>query len=240
MKNNMIRFFVLVLCVLFLLLSCETDTSETASDRTENNVTQTEQSEGRESVTDSLEERQSDISSDSESASERELSQSEKNALAKLTFYLGVKEYESVDRFSTLAEAIGEANAYAASYGLECLTLTVVIAGGDIGGDEGYREIMRERENCNTIEEVRAFREKLNSYSKEYHERLFQENISAFSVIEYTEIYHVGYSPWVKLTVPVDKLTEEALLALAESQSIGAITISDAEEAVDAETAMNE
>ena len=222
------RFLALLLCFLFLFVSCGDETpTETSAEGVEltNEKSEMMQTESAQIINDTL----------SESTSEREISEEEEKALAKLSFCLDENEYRVIDSFSELVQAIRGARDYSASCFLEHLTLTASIAGGNIGNDEGYLQLMRERETVSTAEEVRAFREKLNEYSKEFHERIFRENVDAFAVIGYSEISHMGYSPYVMLTVPVENMTVDALLALAKSDRIGVISVSVEGEAVDEE-----
>jgi len=90
---------------------------------------------------------------------------------------------------------------------------------------EKYRNFASERENLNSTQDVLEFRQRLNNYSEEYHSNIIQKNIASLSVLDYTAIKEVKYSPFVTAIVDAKNLTVESLEALCESNCIENISV---------------
>ena len=91
--------------------------------------------------------------------------------------------------------------------------------------DPHYQEIVSERKNLKTLEEVHLWREKLNAYSKEYHRNLVIENIRELDFLPATEIVPVEYSPVVQVTVPIRDMSVSLLVELIGKDAVAKVNV---------------
>ena len=167
-----------------------------------------------------------------------DISNEETSEYNKMHFYFNVEAYETIDDIKELEKAIDaipeiESNQVTgiSTYQLTNnaqesneVTITVEFE-SDFMETEKYIEYSEQRENLKTSEDVLAFREGLNSYSKEYHEELIEECLDELEVLEYSEIEAIGYSPFVTLKVDATDLDVEALVYLSECENIENISV---------------
>ena len=158
----------------------------------------------------------------------------------KLHFYFDVEEHGTIDDVGELEKAIDAIPKPEANQGKETgistynlnnntqesneVTITVEFE-SDFMETEKYIEYSEQRAELETSEDVLAFRESLNSYSKEYHEELIEECLDELEVLEYTEIEAIGYSPFVTLKVDAANLDVETLEYLSECENIENISV---------------
>ena len=83
-----------------------------------------------------------------------------------------------------------------------------------------YLAFSDERSKLNNWEEIHEFRDRLNSFSKEYHKQIITENLGIMPFIEYNDIDTIDYSPFIIIRTDVDSINTETLLAFAESDNI--------------------
>ena len=92
---------------------------------------------------------------------------------------------------------------------------------------ETYHNFANERENLNSAQDVLEFRQRLNTFSEEYHSNIIQKNIELLSALNYTAIKEVKYSPFVTAIVDANDLTVESLKTLCEYDCIENVSINN-------------
>ncbi|MBQ8408380.1 MAG: S8/S53 family peptidase [Clostridia bacterium] len=161
------------------------------------------------------------------------------NVYNKLHFYLNEEQYYTIDSYAELVDATDYAIYHASEYailsensrGSEISTyqITVEFDSGFMD-TEYYKALMAERETITTIDGVRDFRSRLNSFSKTYHTQLIQNNMNMLNAVDYESASPVGYSPFVILDTEVENVTASSLLSLARNNQVMNISISGEEE----------
>ena len=91
-------------------------------------------------------------------------------------------------------------------------------------GDK-YKAFAKERETLDSIEEIRDFRARLNSYSKEYHAILATKGSTLLSKMEYNSITPVEYSPFVVMNMDTASVTASCLVSVAEYKNVVSISV---------------
>ena len=161
-------------------------------------------------------------------------SDSDDNIYNKLHFYIEEEEYTTIDDAEELTCAIDsmlEEDSKSTTYEVAKektssreINITIEFE-SDFMQTERYLEISDKRKDVKSSEDVLHYREELNSYSKEYHSSLIEENLDLLEVLDYEEIREIGYSPFVKLKVETSKIKEESLQLLCEYKNIENISI---------------
>lgn len=162
------------------------------------------------------------------------------NVYNKIHFYLGDESHSTISDFNELKTvttelktskkyAVQESNMMLNSNISpitkdENLNLTVQFD-SDFTQTEQYLKFAEERENIQSLEELHEFRERLNAYSKDYHEDLINANIDKLSKLSYTEIEKIDYSPFAVLSVPTSHIDAESLSYIAQSSSVISLSV---------------
>lgn len=160
------------------------------------------------------------------------------NVYNKIHFYFGDSDDATIDDMSELVKATNKltesgvnltAAQNSSGVALETVKITVQFE-SDFMSTPEYKAFEKERDEVNTIDEVHEFRERLNSFSKEYHNALVAKNISLLSELDYHSIEHIGYSPFVVVNIEANKVTADTLLLTAESEEIVSISVAGQEQ----------
>ena len=148
----------------------------------------------------------------------------------KLHFYV-VDGYETIEDKQHLITAV---NNLVEDYGFSeenrtrnsenTINVTVSFV-SDFFETSEYIDFEKSRANCKSMAEVRALREQHNAFSKIYHEELINSHVDVLSVLEYTDIEYVDYSPYVILEMDVNNLTAESLETLCEYSYVESISL---------------
>ena len=162
------------------------------------------------------------------------MSESSDNIYNKLHFYLDVNEYNIIDNYDELVKATDYAvseyanktNSRSSTAKIESYQITVEFSSGFTGTAE-YKAFEKERGTLNSISEIRAFRVRLNNFSKSYHKQLINDNIASLSSIDYESIDHIDYSPFVVLDTKVNNVKLDSLLSLAKCNNVMNISIAE-------------
>lgn len=162
------------------------------------------------------------------------VSESSDNIYNKLHFYLDVNEYNIIDNYDELVKATdyavseyaNKANSRSSTTKIESYQITVEFSSGFTGTVE-YKAFEKERETLKSISEIRAFRVRLNNFSKSYHKQLINDNIASLGSIDYESIKHIDYSPFVVLDTKVNNVKLDSLLSLAKCNNVMNISISE-------------
>lgn len=172
------------------------------------------------------------------------------NIYNKIHFYFGESEHDTIDNLDELTEAtelLNRSNYDNNAYNINNLTEThnevqmTVQFESDFMQTEAYKNFSEERNTLKTMDEVRDFRRRLNTYSKQYHKGLIDANIQTLSKVNYTELKAVDYSPFVVMNISAEDVAAEALQELALNDKVCGISLSYepiAEEAVSWDSAM--
>lgn len=156
------------------------------------------------------------------------------NVFNKLHFYVDADEqHHTIDNYDELKCAVDGISIKDTSIVLcdnsdnntnDCLEVTVEFA-SDFMQTEQYLEFSAERQNLNSMEEVREFRKKLNSYSKIYHENLINQNVHTLQDMEYVEMTTIQYSPFVVLTMEPEQLDTDVFTELCYRDNVKHISV---------------
>ena len=162
------------------------------------------------------------------------------NHFQKLHFYFDEEEYATIDSLTELneateyiaqkAQATANTRNITTTAGTDELRLTVCFA-SNIKETPQYKEFLAEQKTLDSIEEVRDFRHRLNSFSKAYHEELFAQNYSTLTSLEYSDLKMIDYSPFVVMKASATNLDSASLNALASNESVESICVAEAETA---------
>ena len=168
------------------------------------------------------------------------------NTYNKLHFYFDNPDNATIDDMNELIEATSKltnsnaelASAQTASTrSLDEVKITVQFE-SDFMSTSEYKSFAKERDNLDSIEEIRDFRERLNSFSKEYHNIIASENLALLNDLDYNSVEYIEYSPYVIVNVDADKVDASDLLLVAESEDIVSISVA-CEEQPEADVAWN-
>ncbi len=145
----------------------------------------------------------------------------------KIHVYMGDSEYSTIDSREELESALKDVNKYFSEMiEIDYCEISVSFA-SDLMNTEKYKEFMRERDRLGTIESVRNWRQRLNTYSKEYHEQIVNDNKESLLILGYTEFNHTEYSPLVFMSVPLKNLSSDVFTELILNDSITSICLLD-------------
>lgn len=154
------------------------------------------------------------------------------NPFNKIHFYFTDPDNATIDDRTELVEAINKlgdngialASTQATSSNANEIKITVQFESNYFSTSE-YKSFASERENLDSIEEVREFRQRLNSYSKEYHNSLASANIQLLSGLEYNSVEYIDYSPYVIVNIDANKVDVDDLILMAESDSVVSVSL---------------
>lgn len=177
------------------------------------------------------------------------------NALNKLHFYFGLENTEDktgsalartvsnevsvdddyftyIDTETELNSAIENMNTYCEKYADDELIQVTVEFKSDFEKTDEYLEFQEKKRNIKTIQELRAYREELVEFSKQYHSTINTKNCLKLSALNYSTIECVDFSPFIVLSFEKDKITKSELLNLSEDSSVVNISLSLSEKCV--------
>lgn len=154
----------------------------------------------------------------------------ENNEYEKVHFYFDKEEYYTIENFDELDQAVKYIvdefpveNDDFAEYDSYQITISFF---SDFTNTEEFKEFADERKSLSSIKEVREFRERLNGYSKQFHDDLIDKGIDLLANINYFDITHIDYSPYVVLKIFPNDLEICALIELVQDDFITSISIS--------------
>lgn len=173
--------------------------------------------------------------------------------MSKIHVYLGDEDYATIDSAEELEESIEYVNSLgsaAQTYSAnarsatndEKLQLTVQFA-SDLSRDTAYLSLLSERNSLETMDDVRAWRGRLNEYTKEYHENLIEENIFSLPDCDGQSYTHIQYSPFVVMGIDSDDINYTDIVSLAQQSFTENIVIDNVTETyqeVDWETTLDD
>lgn len=162
-----------------------------------------------------------------------ELKADNDNIYKKIHFYLGDSEEATIDDANELATATSKLQQRSAN--LKEVQVTVQFE-SDFMNTDKYKAFAKERESLDSIEEVRNFRQRLNSYSKEYHTALVTKGSALLSKMEYNSIEPIGYSPFVVMKMDTARVTANSLVYMAESKNVVSICVDREEQPISDES----
>lgn len=140
-----------------------------------------------------------------------------------------LNEYLYIDDENELDDAVDAMIDYADN---EKITLTVEFKSNYEKTPE-YQSFLQERESVETVEDLRAFRERMVAFSKTYHESVVEENIGKLSDFDYESVDTIGYSPFARVEIDKDDLTTDNLIDLANDNSVVNVSMSLEDEVAD-------
>lgn len=154
------------------------------------------------------------------------------NPYNKLHFYFSNEEHAFIDSSSELQEAVNSivqnTNVKTRSGAPTDSEITVTVEfTSDFMSTPAYNDFAKERENIDSIEDLRDFRHRLNEYSKAYHDNLISKNLSSVDLLDYKECEVIEYSPFVTITMDVYDVSAESLHELCEMSNVKNISLSD-------------
>ena len=156
------------------------------------------------------------------------------NIFNKIHFYCNDEENSTIDDMDELVKATQKMQTLKlasenSDNSINEMKMTVQFE-SDFLDSAKYKEFSKERKELSTLDEVRDFRKRLNSYSNEYHNDLFEKSYPQLAFLEYNSIEQVRYSPFVTLNIDSKKISTNKLVSLAEKNNIVSISISNLEE----------
>lgn len=152
------------------------------------------------------------------------------NSYNKIHFYFNNEDHTVIDSSAELQEAVSDITSSAKIRGRSGeptnseIDVTVEFA-SDFMETDAYRSFSQERANIDSIEELRDFRQRLNAYSKTYHNELIAKNIDSLDGLEYSECEAIGYSPFVTLKMDIGDISTSALCELSEMETVEHISL---------------
>lgn len=152
------------------------------------------------------------------------------NPYNKIHFYFNNEDHTIIDSSAELQEAVSSitsnANTMARSGEPTNSEIDVSVEfASDFMETDAYRSFSQERASIDSIEELRSFRQRLNAYSKTYHNELISENMASLDGLEYSECDAIGYSPFVILKMEIGDISTSALYELSEMENVTNISL---------------
>jgi len=152
------------------------------------------------------------------------------NPYNKIHFYFNNEDHTIIDSPAELQEAVSDITSSAhirARNGEPTNTeiMTTVEFASDFMETDAYRSFSQERASIDSIEELRSFRQRLNAYSKTYHDELIEKNMDSLDGLEYSKYEAIGYSPFVVLKMDVFDVSTSALGELSEMENVKHISL---------------
>lgn len=145
-------------------------------------------------------------------------------------------DYTYIDDNSELNSAIQKMDSYYEDCADdEPITMTVEFK-SDFANTDEFINFSKERETVETIDELRNFRERLATFSKEYHRNETLSNLEKLNRLDFDSIELIDYSPFVKLEIDKNNVTTENLINLAADDGIVNVSLSLNDETQDEAT----
>ena len=159
------------------------------------------------------------------------------NIYNKINFYFEGFGNTTIDNATELTEATKKisdryvnANSMPkSSTNVEEIKITVQFE-SDFMDTAKFKSFAAERETLDSIEEIRNFRQRLNSYSKEYHNAIMVDNIDQLSEFEYNSLECLAYSPYATVSIDANKISADSLAIVAESEDVVSISVAPEEQ----------
>ncbi len=156
------------------------------------------------------------------------------NDYTKIHFNFNNKNHYTIDNYDELTEATADlctlsnhVSGYSRNTNTpseESIQMTIQFQSGFMQTEE-YLSFSRERSTLDSIEEVRDFRSRLNSFSKTYHSNLIEQNLNTIDDVEYDSINVIDYSPFVLLSIDVATIDVVTLEYLCQCDNIESISL---------------
>lgn len=108
------------------------------------------------------------------------------------------------------------------------VTMTIEFESG-LEKTDKYQEFVQKRQEIKTIDELREFRSEWIKFSKNYHEETIQSKFDTISQIDYADIEHIDYSPFVTMNVEADRVHLTDLEQLVENHDVVNVSLSQEE-----------
>lgn len=160
------------------------------------------------------------------------------NIYNKIHFYFDSEDNSTIDDLNELSDATDKLSEVsntkvkstnAKDQSTNELKITIQFESDFMDTNE-YKAFSNERGELDEWDEIHEFRERLNSFSKEYHEQIISENLDFIADLEYNAIETIEYSPFVILKVDSDKVDVETLLAFANCENIVNVSLANEEQ----------
>ena len=166
-----------------------------------------------------------------------QLKANNENIYNKIHFYFEDSSNTTIDDATELIEATQKiSDRYVAansmpksSTNVEEIKITVQFE-SDFMDTAKFKSFAAERETLDSIEEIRNFRQRLNSYSKEYHNAIMADNIDQLSKFEYNSLECMAYSPYATVSIDANKISADSLTIVAESEDVVSISVAPEEQ----------
>ncbi len=157
------------------------------------------------------------------------------NNYNKIHFYFDNEEYITINDEQELLDAtsiiktnhsnhVSSHNTNSVSNEIDNIYVTVEFESNFMKTDK-FLNFFEERQNLNSRQKILEFRKKLNTYSDEYHNELIQKNIATLSILDYTSIQQIKYTPFVTANIIPDGSTFYSLQSLCQCENINNISI---------------
>jgi len=145
----------------------------------------------------------------------------------KIHFYTGSEDYSDIDSTRELQRAIDQLEALRGSAtATEKITITVTLV-SDLARSEGYKAIIADRgKHGGDIDKAHEWRERLNSYVKEYHQGVFATASEHITFPDYCTVTPDDYSPFVTISADFADLESRLILDLATSEYVAVVCVS--------------
>ncbi len=150
------------------------------------------------------------------------------NIYNKIHFYMDNEEHHTIDSPTELCNALSSlANIKTRNQKSgNDVELTVQFQ-SNFMNTQIYKDFLTERDDLKSIPEARDFRERLNTYSKNYHDIIYDNNAYLLSSFENTDFVHIDYSPFAVCTINLEQINSEQLTNLASLDEVMNICISE-------------
>ncbi len=140
-------------------------------------------------------------------------------------------KYSYIDDEKELDSAIDNMEKYLKKYDrVDEPILVTVEFNSDFTNTLEYKKFCEERSCLKSIEEVRDFRKRLNSFSKKYHREENERNISLLKDFKYSEIDVIDYSPFVVMKTDRTNILSKELMSFAKNNKISNISFNLSED----------
>lgn len=135
--------------------------------------------------------------------------------LEKLHFYIGCKEFGSIDNYEELCSAIKTIW----NINDEYLVMTVKFL-SDYSNSEGYLYLINEMDMINSIDGVHHFRRRSNEISRAYHSSLIQQNIHLLESFDYLKMNIISFSPYVELYIAKENVDVNKIVDFIDHETV--------------------
>ncbi len=160
------------------------------------------------------------------------------NTFHKIHFYIGNVENEKsstyinsnsfsyINNGDELKSALKNMEEYYKLYVKDTESILITVEfNSDYWNTKEFLAFSAEKENIDSVEDLRNFRKKLNAFSKKYHREENEKNIKILSSFEYENIQIVEYAPFVVMEMGECDIDYENIVDLSENNNVANISI---------------